>query len=133
MEDLTNYFCVCLNYLECQVVSGEDNDDDDDVDCDDDDDVGGDDDSDDDDDGDDDKRLKSVILLYPTVFIIERNRYNGHEWMNERELYRAPVNGDLKLEFKSDLQPAGFWVGLLRAFGLKTTMGYLRFGFWVKF
>ena len=123
VEDLTNYFCVCLNYLECQVVSGEDDDDDDDVD---------DDDDTDDDYGGDDKRRKNVILLYPTVFIIERNRYTGHEWMNERELYRAPVNGDLELEFKSDLQPAGFWVGLLRAFGLKTTMGYLRFGFWVK-
>ena len=39
---------------------------------------------------------------------------------------RDNVGLDFELEFKSDLQPAGFWVGLLRALGLKTTIGYLR-------
>ena len=69
VEDLTNYFCVCLNYLECQVVSGDDDDDDDVYDFDD----------DDDDDGGDDKGLKNVVLLYPALFVRERKGTNGHE------------------------------------------------------
>ena len=36
VEDLTNNFCIGLNYLECQMVSGDDDDYDDDDDCDDD-------------------------------------------------------------------------------------------------